>query len=381
MTDKPEKKTGKKRIGNRRFFAIIIAVAAVTVFVVVLFTVKFGEYKSYVIELTDTKENTLVYSYHIYGTDIFKCASDTASLTNDKNETKWDVNFEMINPQVDICGKYILVYDKNGTGICICNENGEVGSFNTHMPIVTAEISDRGACAVLLDDGVNSEIDYYDSDGSLISTIRTAMDSDGYPMDIALSKNGLMICVSYLNMIQNMTVSELRVYNFGSPGQLVADNIIGVVREEGIVVPQVEFLNESICVAFGTSRIDVIKCGKTAEILKTLELDDEVRSTVVSEDYFGIIMTGNTNNGNEITLYDKNGTLKKSFETDFNYTNAEIKDEYVVLNNRNELCVYTTGGVRKFYGLMPGLIRQVQMINGTRFAVATTESYNIIRLQ
>ena len=367
----------KKKI-KLRFLIIIIAVAAVICAIWAMVT--FGEYTSYKITLTDEQENTLVYSYYSYGTDMFKCASDAASLVDSSNTVKWNVSFDMTNPNVDICDESIVVYDKNGTSVLLCDADGECGSFNTQMPIISAETASQGTCAVLTDDGTNAEINYYDKDGSLISTIKTTMESDGYPMDMSLSDDGQLICVSYINTEDGESVTDLCIYSFGSSGQLVSDNKIGSFELSGNIVPEVEYMDDMTCVAFGTDQINVIRGAKSPEIISTIDLDDEVRSTFVSDNGFGYIMTGNENAGNEILTYNKNGKLKKEFYTDFNYTNIEQRNDMLLMYNRNEMCLYTTSGIRKFYGAMPGLIRQIQMFDKTSYAVATISNYNVITL-
>lgn len=348
--------------------------------IIILLVVTFWSFHNYKVEVSDTRENTLVYSYYSAGGNILKCASDTASLSDSKNETLWTITYEMQDPQVSICGDSFAIYDKNGTSVCLCNQDGKIGSFNTELPIIKADVAKQGTVAVLMDDGSTAQIDYFDKDSSMISTIKTTLANDGYPMDIALSEDGLLLGVSYINYNLGAPVSDVKFYSFGAAGQIVTDNIVSSFHYENTIIPELEFMGSKNCAAFGTNRIIVYEGSKAPAERTVIDINDEIRSTVSDSDCFGIVMTGNDNKGYEIVLYNKNGSEKTRINTDFSYTSVEVTDGLILMYNRNEMCIYSTSGIFKYRGKLDFLIRQIRFIEANRYALAATDSYNIIRL-
>ena len=70
------------------------------------------------------------------------------------------------------------------------------------MPILKAETAAQGATAAILEDSSDTWIRYYDPQGEVIASFKTAMDSTGYPLDIGLSEDGLLMAVSFLKTLR-----------------------------------------------------------------------------------------------------------------------------------------------------------------------------------
>ncbi len=346
----------------------------------VLLFYKYMEYDGYSIEVADTAENTLVYSYYPMNGNVLKCASDSVILSNRHDETLWTVSYDMSSPGVDICGNYAAIYDENGTSIVVCGDGGEVGSIRTDLPIVKAEVSSIGTVCAILDDGSDAEIAYYSLDGSLIAVVQTTMESDGYPMDIALSNDGMVMGVSYLSFRQGAEISQVVFYGFDDDAQTASDNIIGSFTYENEIIAELSYIEGGRFVSFGIDAMIVYEGTKSVEERTVIEAEDEIKSVFSSGGYFGYIIPGNDNSGYEIVVYNSGGNERTRIETDFTYTSFIIYDEILLLYNRNEMEVYTLGGILKFSGEVEGLLRQACPLGSNRFALAATDAYYVVRL-
>ena len=109
--------------------------------------------------------------------------------------------------------EYQNLYDKSGTTIVVCDETGQIGTVSTTLPIQKAEVAEQGVVAAILEDGDSTWIQYFDQQGEMIASFRTAMDATGYPMDLSLSSNGMLLGVSYLKMENGVPKTELNFYN------------------------------------------------------------------------------------------------------------------------------------------------------------------------
>ena len=104
--------------------------------------------------------------------------------------------------------------------------------------------------AAILDNDENTWINFYNSDGSLVAENLTKIDDPGYPMDVAVSDNGVMM-VTFQYVDGSKTTSYVAFYNYGDVGQNEDDRIVSGYTYENAVIPQVECISESQYIACG----------------------------------------------------------------------------------------------------------------------------------
>ncbi len=370
---------GSKKISRPLRKKLIIGGFVLFLLIIILSSVHYWQYKNYTVEISDTGENTLAYSYYPVDGNILKCASDSSILMDRKNETIWQIEYSMSDAKVDTCGNLAVIYDKDATRVVVCDKSGQIGTFTTELPIVRAEVSENGNVAVLTDDGSRAEINYYDKSGDVIATIKTTMASDGYPMDIALSDDGMDLAVSYLTFVQGVSTSNVIFYDFGVDGQSASNNITGSFSYSDNIIPDIEYMSGSRFAAFGARQITVYKCGRSVEECSMIKLEDSAQSVFASEKCFGYVMQGNDYSGHEIVVYNCNGSEKCRITTDFSYTSIEAYDDRIMFYNRSEIQVYALSGVLKFDGKTDYLIREAEPLGGNRYAIAASDGYYVIR--
>ena len=117
----------------------LICAAGVLLFFLIRYMVIHHTYSSYeVIESEEQMDTISTYSY-VNG-NVLRYSSDGASLLKKDMQEIWSYAFNMTQPVVDVCGDTILIYDKRGTLIHICDSKGAIGSFNANMPILSASV-------------------------------------------------------------------------------------------------------------------------------------------------------------------------------------------------------------------------------------------------
>ena len=111
--------------------------------------------------------------------------------------TLWSETYQMQNPVADVNGTRAVIADKDGTTLEIYDKSGKTGSVTTSYSIIKARVSKSGLVAAILDGGDDTWIDFYSTDGSLIAENQTKIDDPGYPLDIAVSEDGVVMMVTY----------------------------------------------------------------------------------------------------------------------------------------------------------------------------------------
>ena len=169
------------RTAGKRPKLILFGAVALTIAFVFFIVLSRWNYKTYQIKYTDNDENILAYDYYAFNGDVLKVASDTASYIDDSNNSFWTVAYNMTQPKAVFAGSSAAIYDLGGNTLVICDTGGLVATVKPSMPVVKAAVSERSGAAVILDDGTDAWIEYYDSSGDRISSIKTTMDDTGYP--------------------------------------------------------------------------------------------------------------------------------------------------------------------------------------------------------
>lgn len=323
--------------------------------------VKYRTYGNYEVVKTSKQEDTVSTQYLILGNNMLKYSMDGATLIGEGMDVIWTKGYDMKNPQAVRCGDTIALYDKNGTSIVILDEKGVKGEVSTKLPIIRAEVAEQGVVTVILQDTSDTWISYYNTDGSEIAALKGKIDAPGYPMDIALSKNGIVMGVSYLTIEDGQPDSRIVFYNFGNMGQNQPDNIVKQFEHKGRVIPQLDYMGEDTFVAFQEDGFTIFRGDQAPEKVKKVEVPREILSTFYNEQNIGVIYrSGEEDQAFVMGMYDKRGKEVFSTSFDFDYTDIAVGDESIILYNDVEVCVFSNKGVRKFQGsIEEGKINQV----------------------
>lgn len=176
--------------------------------------------------MTSEQEDTVSTQYTYLSGKILRYSSDEVSLVNNKLETVWSQTYDMQNPVADVCGDCAVIADKDGTSMVFLDKNGITGTVSTSYSIVKAKVSKTGMAAAILDGGDHTWINFYNLDGSLVAENQTNIQDPGYPMDVALADNGVVMMVAYQFVDSSETTSYIAFYNFGEVGQNEDDRIV-----------------------------------------------------------------------------------------------------------------------------------------------------------
>ncbi len=239
--DYNKKRSRHKRNAVKR--TIITAVAVVAAIAAVGFYMEKRSYHNYKIVQSSEQEDVISTSYVEMDGDILRYSPDGVSLVSDKMNTLWSETYQMQNPMADVNGTRAVIADKDGTELEIYDKSGKTGSVTTSYSIIKARVSKSGLVAAILDGGDDTWIDFYSTDGSLIAENQTKVDDPGYPLDVAVSEDGVVMMVTYQFVDGSDTTSYVAFYNFGDVGQNEDDRIVSGYKYEGVVVPQIQYLD------------------------------------------------------------------------------------------------------------------------------------------
>ena len=380
--------TGNLRRFWNRTWGRVICIAALVLLagLAVMLFLRFRTYGSVTVLLSDETENTASFTYYNFNGEILKCGIDSAILVDTDNHQKWNVSYSMQDPRVITNGAVAAIYDRHGTSVCVCNEDGQMGTITANMPITKAAVSENGNVAVILEESNDVWIQYYAVDGSLISTIKTVADNPGYPMSIALSDDGLLLEVSYLYMDGVTPCTRIYDYNFGSVGQNQMDNLVSSFEYRDTIVPECAELGGAAFLAMRDDGFSLYGESQIPDETVNVTIEETILSAFHNDDYIGMVVENDpdvvsSESSKSILLYNRNGHRVAEIETDYDYEDIVMYDDFVVMTSRMGCCIYSAAGVKKYEAQYDAAAQQIFPIGKTTLVYITEDAMNILKLK
>ena len=379
----PEYKERLSRKRKRMLTRVGAAAAAVALVAVAgILTARNWQYGSYKVVSSSDQEDTQSTQYVGFGGHVLKYSGDEVALIDTGGETIWSDPQEMENPVADICGDSCVVYDKSGRTMAVYNSEGRQGFIETSLPIMKARTASQGVVAAILEDGETTWINFYDKDGSEIATGKTSVDSPGYPVDLDVSENGLLIGVAYLTVADNQVSSYVAFYNFGNTGQNQMDNMVSGYTYDDVVAPRIYYMDASRAAVLRDDGFVLYQGRQIPEETKTVQAEGEIVSIFFDERHLGLVY--HTTEGEDpyrMVVYDAAGNEEFSQTFDFSYDNIQISQDQIIMYNSNEFAIYTMYGVCRYQGsLKEGSIQNIFRVAGNRYMVIMENGIQTIKL-
>ena len=373
------KNVRRRRISGtgKKIIAVVTVVAAVCL---VFLFVERHSYHSYKVLNTSEQEDVVSTQYVEMDGDILRYSPDGVSVVDSSMNTIWNETYTMQNPIADVNGSRAVVADSEGTTMYICDKKGITGNVTTSYSIVKVRIAANGMVAAILDNDENTWINFYNPDGSLVAENLTKIDDPGYPLDVAVSDNGVMM-VTFQYIDGSKTTSYVAFYNYGDVGQNEDNRIVSGYTYENVVIPQVECINESQYIALRDDGFSTYQGNQIPKESKTVNVKQEIVSTFFSENRIGLVFKNNNKDDlYTMEVYDMKGLLK--FRKNFNipYNTIKMSGDNIIMYNSSQICIMNSRGVQKYAGNVDGTIRDFFKIGWNKYLMVLDTGVSTIKL-
>ena len=126
--------------------------------------------------------------YEPFGSGLAVASGDTYSFVSGLGDSSYSIQLRYNDPAIRVSEDYVLLYDRNGTGLCVANGYAEYLNTHTDSPILTASMNQNGDFALVTDQtGYRSAVTVYDSRQRLLCQWLT---SQYYVMAASVSPDG-----------------------------------------------------------------------------------------------------------------------------------------------------------------------------------------------
>lgn len=314
-------------------------------------------YHNYEISHTTPNTGGIDTQYISFGSSVVKYNKDGAEAIDKEGKALWNATYEMTDPIADTCGDYVVIADRGNKSIHIFHKKGEIGSINTLHNIIKVRVANQGVVAALMEEEDTSYIKLFYTDGieatsseesSILTEIASNVNENGFPTDIALSKDGKKLVVNYLSINSGKLLNQIGFYNYGEVGQNQNDNMVGGFKYEGIVIPRIEFLNNDTVCIYKENGLVLYSMRETPNLITEINYDVKIKSILHSSKYTGVVLEGEEGKQKQLLLYDLKGNLALDQEVEFDYKKIFITGEEVVMYDNLSCYIMKTNGKEKF---------------------------------
>lgn len=363
----PENKEEKEAKETSRITRIrSLRIAGVVVVILVLcvlgykFYVNHYRFKTYeVISSKDINDGNFV-GYEEFGDKVLKYGGAGVECLSKEGDSLWSCPYSMSTPYVSISGDYVAIADRGGYAISICDKSGNQGSVTTTLPISKVAISSTGITVAILEDTASNYIMFYDKSGNKLQIeVQTTLSGNGYPMDIDISPNGMLLVVSYVYLDEGKMENQVVFYNFDEEGQSIRDRLIAGFKEyETNMVARVAFLDDIHAVAFAQDRVCLYSLENTIKpaLLSKIELEQDIRSIFYSSTSFGYV-TEAADGAKTMYVYDASGKRISKTDIDMEYETVTLSNGYILFYKEAECAIYNQNGNLKYQNGLEGSIK------------------------
>ncbi len=338
-------------------------------------------------------ENTVVFSTQVHITQdstlvpfsgyLLTYSKDGAGCMDIRGNAVWNQTFEMQNPIVDVCKNVVAIGDYNGRTIYVMNTSGVMGSITTSRPVRDFCVASNGVVAAVLDDTDATWIYLYDSQGKELVYFRTTMKDSGYPVNVSISPNGELVCVSYLFVDSGQMKSSVAFYNFGPVGKNNVNNYVSGYDYLNSVVPLTGFLDDRSMFAVSDDRVMFFSGSQKPLSVAEKLLADDVQGVYYGDESIGLIFNSTQSNSRfRLDVYHKSGELRQSIDFDLDFRDILFHDDQIIIYNESECRIYNSGGAEKYSGnFSKTVLLLIPQSSARRYMVVTPDSIDTIELK
>lgn len=380
--EKLEQIKNKKRFYRK--YRIFLGILAVVVLCGAMTAYHYREFHSFERVKTVIEENSSEQNIEIYQDGVLKYGENQIAYYDKNGDGVWSKTYSISKPQVKTSKNYILAADLQGRNLYIYDNEGEVGAITMSYDILDAEISDQGVVAVALSAKNTNYIELYNTDGDKLVSIQTSISENGYPLDIALSPNGQILCASFFIVDGVEMKNRLTFYDFSEEGEKT-ENILGGYDFNNTVVPTVAFIGSDNVCAFGDDKISVYSIMGKPRLQKEIEVNSSIKSIAFDDGHFAIVRGhySDEKEGNyTLEVFSKNGNMVGKSGVKGDYTTMRIRRGKVIFISPYHCSVYTSSGSNIFdYNFKKHVLQMLPGADSQSYFIEYDDRLDLIKLK
>lgn len=370
-----------KMTGVYRVLIVLVIVAALGAIVAVQY--KRHVYTGYDVVTSQARETAEKATDVRLGSSVFTYSNDGAHCTDDKGKVTWNQTYEIQDVKLASNGSVVAIGNYNGRDIYVQSAQEQLGKFTTTMPIRNLTVSATGRVSAVLADTDVTWINTYDANGELLYYSQTHMQNSGYPAAVSLSPNGELLAVSYVYVDAGIVKTNVAFYNFGPVGANQSDFLVSANTYQDMLVPQVQFMNDSAAFAVGDNRLMIYVGDQKPVSAAEYLYDDEVQAVFYNENYVGLVFTSDkAEHKYRMNVYNAEAEEVGRYYFDMEYTDIFFEKDQFVVYNETECLIMTFKEDIKYQGFFSKAVNlMIPTDRAYRYVLVSDQSIDTVQLK
>lgn len=310
-------------------------------------------YDGYEVLHTTARADSNTVKYESYNGKLLKYSRDGASALDPDGTVIWNGSYDMKNPVATSCGDYVAIADIGGKEAYVFTGSDSGTKIETILPIVEIEVGNQGLLVLVLEDHDANVITYYapyDNTQAIKVEVPTNVDTDGYPVDIAISSDGHSLVTSYINIQSGEIESSVNFYNFNELGDNKINNLVGGYKFSKLVIAKTEFLNDNTVVAYGENMFQVYTNAQLPQEKFSGTFEEPIKSIFYNENYLGFVLESKDKENNyRVIVYNLSGKTVLDKQIDYKYDQVFLSGKEIVFYTDRECSILRMTGKEKFH--------------------------------
>lgn len=300
-------------------------------------------------------------NYLYFAKGILKYSRDGVALYSKEGEELWNQPCQMQNPTIATCDGMAVLGDVGGTSVMVLSEEGVKGEFQTGRPMERLTVSSQGIVGAILKAETAPQICCYDAKGNVLVEQKTSLVNTGYPLGLALSKDGKRLLVTYLLTEETEVSTRVLYYSFEDG---VSQHELCEATYSGKMIPVASYLSDSLCVLAGDGMLSFWKGNGTPKETEKVTFDREIKTLVCQEEKVALVLKNEDGKGYELQVYNKNGNrlFMETFQE--SYSHLTICQNQIILYEGSKCLIYNTQGTKRYEGDLGMTIRGLVPVSG-----------------
>lgn len=343
-------------------------------------------FNNYKVIKTVQREDSNTVKYKSHGNKVVKYSRDGASCFDSSGQIVWNGSYDFKNPSIDTCGDYVAIADIGGTEAIVYNGSNSGISVHTTLPIVQVQVANQGVIALLLEDKDSNVINIYvpvTTGMDLRVTVPTNVQTDGFPIDFAISDDGQRLVTSYMQLNNGVMENKVSFHNFGVVGQSMSNKLAGLRSFGQDIIAKVDFLNNRTVCAYGQNEFTLFKFDeKPTDIKTTITFDHTIKSTFSNSSYVGFVLENFEESSKYIVqVYNLSGNKVLEKGINFDYNTVFLSGKEIVFYKELECYILKLNGELKFQYNFDKNIEYIMPINNyDKYLLIDSINFEYIKL-
>ena len=288
--------------------------------------------------------------YELFDGGIVRFNREGVMFLNQRNTEQWVHPSQFSNPVFIASDQSFVILDRGGNGVQVFNSHGLIGEFETSFPIEQGTVSNQGIVSVILRNDNAPMIMTFDAVGNILVEKQVPLGTMGYPTALALSRDGMVLAVSYLSINGGRINSRLVHYHFGNLPHASPDFVVNSENLPNMIVVDVFFTEEDLSIAITDTSFIIFEGTEFPFIRRNVFIEEEIKGVFHTNDYIGYLLRERERIGYELRLHNMYGEVVMTRAFTGEYSNVRKVGNDIILFDGLGMCIISRQGVIRFQG-------------------------------